>query len=567
VTTPTLPESHAVRQRSPFWPARHPTELAVPACTIWDNLVVSAARFPDKPAFIFLGRTLSYRELLQQAELLAGWLHGAGVRHGSRVVIFMQNCPQWVIGFHAAMRLGAVVVPVNPMNQVAELKYVFEDAGVSAAICSAELAATVAAARSTVTCSSTMPVVVASYSGALPDDPAAIEPTVPTVMRDWLLADFPLPASFVSWCDAMRSEANVPVVTTVPDNLAVLPYTSGTTAMPKGCMHSHKTLMPNVVGIGQWGHTSAESVWLGVAPLFHITGMMGSMLTPIFGGGTVVLMPRWNRELAGALIGRHRVTEWILIPTMLIDLLGSPNAERFDLSSLRFVNGGGAPMPEAVAKELKARLGLELVEGYGLTETAAPTHCNPVDRVKPQCLGIPVFGTEARVIDVDTGLEVPTGETGEIVVRGPQLFLGYWKQPQATEAAFIKLDGRRFFRTGDLGRRDEDGYFFLSDRLKRMINASGFKVWPSEVELMLFSHPAVQEACVIAAIDPYRGETVKAVIVPRTGMQPSADEIIAWARTQMSTYKVPRIVEFVTALPKSGSGKVMWRSLQDAERP
>jgi fatty-acyl-CoA synthase len=301
--------------------------------------------------------------------------------------------------------------------------------------------------------------------------------------------------------------------------------------------------------------------------MFHITGMVSVMHTSIYVAATLVMMPRWDRDLAGRLISAWRVTTWTNIPTMVIDLLASPDFGKYDLSSLVHIGGGGAAMPQAVAQRLLDLFGLRYVEGYGLTETAAPTHSNPPDNPKQQCLGIPFMSTDARVIDPETLQEMPIGEQGEIVVSGPEIFKGYWKRPEATEAAFIEFEGRKFFRTGDLGRMDEDGYFFLTDRLKRMINASGFKVWPAEVEALMFRHPAIQEACVISAKDAYRGETVKAVVVLRPAYRGtlSTEDIVAWCRENMAVYKVPRIVQFADALPKSGSGKVMWRSLQEAE--
>jgi fatty-acyl-CoA synthase len=221
---------------------------------------------------------------------------------------------------------------------------------------------------------------------------------------------------------------------------------------------------------------------------------------------------------------------------------------------------------DRLAGRLIDEFGLTFAEGYGLTETAAPSHSNPPERAKLQCLGIPYFGVDSRVVDPVTLQEVPVGETGEIVIHGPMVFKGYWRHPEATKAAFIDIDGKTFFRSGDLGRVDDEGYFFMTDRLKRMINASGFKVWPSEVELLLFKCPLVQEACIIAAKDEYRGETVKAVVVLRSEAKDAkAQDIIDLAREHMAAYKVPRIVEFVESLPKSGSGKVMWRLLQDQE--
>jgi len=221
-----------------------------------------------------------------------------------------------------------------------------------------------------------------------------------------------------------------------------------------------------------------------------------------------------------------------------------------------------------VAQRLWEQYGLRFAEGYGLTETAAPSHSNPYDATKQQCLGVPFMSCDARVIDPITLKEVPQGEQGEIIMSGPQVFQGYWKRPDATEQAFIELDGKRFFRSGDLGRMDEQGYFFITDRLKRMINASGFKVWPAEVEALMFKHPAIQEACIISTRDAYRGETVKAVVVLRPAAKgnTSEEDIISWCRDNMAAYKYPRVVQFVDTLPKSGSGKVMWRALQEAEQ-
>jgi fatty-acyl-CoA synthase len=325
--------------------------------------------------------------------------------------------------------------------------------------------------------------------------------------------------------------------------------------------------MHNAVASATWANATAESVTLLVVPMFHITGMVSAMHAGIYAGSTLVMMPRWDRDLAGRLISAWKVTTWTNIPTMVIDLLGSPRFDSYDLSSLVHIGGGGAAMPQAVAQRLLDQFGLRYVEGYGLTETAAPSHSNPPDNPKQQCLGIPFMSTDARVVDPETLREMAVGEQGEIIIRGPEVFNGYWKRPEATEAAFVDFEGRKFFRSGDLGRMDEDGYFFITDRLKRMINASGFKVWPAEVEALMFRHPAIQEACIISARDSYRGETVKAVVVLRAAYKDKVDaaEILAWCRDNMAVYKAPRIVQFVDALPKSGSGKVMWRSLQEAE--
>ena len=550
-----------------IWPRRLPRRLELPATSLWFNLEVSARRWPDKPAYLFFGRAMSFAALHAQAEALAGWLQAQGLQRGERVAVFLQNCPQYAVAVYAVLRADAVVVPVNPMNRADEFGHCITDPGARFVITSADLAAIVHEADQRLPPAQRLQrIVVTRYAEAMPEG-ALDEAEAPSeAVLAWLHSDPPLPPGAVRWADALSAGHTPSAHTAGPEDLALLPYTSGTTGLPKGCMHTHATLMANAVG-GAWGWAGPEAVSLGVVPMFHITGMMYSVFGSVYLGSTVVLMPRWDRELAGRLFSRHGVTHWTCIPTMIIDLFGSPNYKRFDLSSLRCLSGGGAAMPHAVAERLQQEFGLTFAEGYGLTETAAPSHANPPERAKLQCLGIPIYGVDSRIVDPDTLAELPPGQTGEIVTHGPMVFKGYWGHPEATKAAFIELDGKAFFRTGDLGHMDEEGYFFITDRLKRMINASGYKVWPSEVELMLFKCPRVQEACVIGVKDAYRGETVKAVIVLRAEAQgrTSGQDIIDWAHEHMAAYKVPRLVQFVEALPKSGAGKVMWRLLQEKE--
>ena len=561
----------ANRPHLKHWPRRLPLSLEVPETTLWFNLEVSAARYPRKAALVFFGRALSYADLKAQAERMAGWLQAQGVGKGERVALYLQNCPQYVVAFYAVMRLGAVVVPVNPMNRVEEFGHYITDPDTRLVICSAEGAAVVQQANAALPAAQQLKaILVTRYADALPEV-IAPELAPGPALESWLRADPPLPEGptpVTRWVDALAAGlAPDGPPPGQPDDLALLPYTSGTTGLPKGCMHTHRTLMPNAVGGGLWSHAGAETVSLGVVPMFHITGMMYGVLGSVMGGSTVVVMPRWDRELAGRLISHHRVTHWTCIPTMIIDLFASPNVKSFDLTSLKYLSGGGAAMPQAVAERLRDEFGLTFAEGYGLTETAAPSHTNPPERAKLQCLGMPIFGVDSRVVDPETLQEMPVGEVGEIVTHGPMVFQGYWKHPEATRAAFVTIEGKAFFKTGDLGRMDEEGYFFITDRLKRMINASGYKVWPSEVELLLYRHPAVAEACVISAPDAYRGETVKAVVVLRPDAvgKTTEAEIVAWAHEHMAAYKAPRIVQFADALPKSGSGKVMWRLLQEKE--
>jgi fatty-acyl-CoA synthase len=560
-----------MRAHYQHWPARVPHHITPPATTLWDNLAFSAKRFPHKTALQFLGGALSYQQLTHQAERIAAWLHAHGVQKGDRVLLDMQNCPQLVAAHFGILRANAVVVPVNPMNRAKELEHYITDAQARIAITTADVAADMAAASDALpTGEGLQHVLVTHYSDAF--DPALqAQEGWPAAWQAWLTQRIELPVfkggQSHDWTQVLANTLALPPLTVTPSDLAILPYTSGTTGLPKGCMHPHSSVMHNAVCGAIWNNGSHENIGLCVVPMFHITGLVTVMHCGVYLGASVVLMPRWDRDYAGALISRHRVTHWTNIPTMVIDLLGSPKFDQYDLSSLVVIGGGGAAMPQAVAQRLWELYGLRYLEGYGLTETAAPSHGNPPDAPKQQCLGIPIIGVDARVINPETLQEVATGEQGEIIMRGPQIFNGYWRRPDATEQAFMQLDGERYFRSGDLGHVDEQGYFFITDRLKRMINASGFKVWPAEVEALMFRHPAIQEACIIASKDAYRGETVKAVVVLKEShrTQVTEEDILAWCRDNMAVYKAPRLVAFVDALPKSGSGKVMWRSLQEAE--
>ena len=554
-----------------FWPKRVPRRITPPATSLWHNLAITALRYPDKTALVFFGTVTTYRELHRQAESLAATLQSLGVNKGDRVLLDMQNCPQLVVAHWAILRADAVVVPVNPMNRAEELKHYIADPDARVALTTSDLAGDLARASNGLPAGVGLAHLIVAHFGDAFDPDVQGDNAPPAAWREWLTTRHPLPelhgGTAHDWNAALAIEEQATPHRSGPQDLAILPYTSGTTGLPKGCMHLHASVMHQVAAAALIGAGSPENISLAVVPMFHATGMISVMHSCVYVGAAMVIMPRWDRDLAGRLISTWRVTNWGNIPTMVIDLLASPHFERYDLSSLVQIGGGGAAMPQAVAQRLFDHYGLRYAEGYGLTETAAPSHFNPADATKQQCLGIPYMGTEARVVDPDTLQEMPVGEQGEILICGPQVFKGYWKQPEATAAAFVELDGKRFFRSGDLGRVDEDGYFFMTDRLKRMINASGFKVWPAEVETLMFRHPAIQEACVVSTQDSYRGESVKAVVVLRPAYcgKVSEQDIIGWCHDNMAVYKAPRTVQFVDALPKSGSGKVMWRLLQDAE--
>ncbi len=542
-----------------FWPKGLPTEITTPATNVFYNAEVAAARYPDKPFIVFYGTSLTYSSFQEHAERLAGYLQQeCGVQKGDRVLLIQQNSPQFIIGYYAILRANAIVVPINPMSVTKELEHYVNDSGAKVAIVAQEVFPQIEPLIG----GELHRVIVGAYGDYVTEPTDLRLPEAVAAPRQALTA-----AGVTSWIDALDKKLRPGPLTMGPDDLCVIPYSSGTTGRPKGCMLTHRNVMHTLVTNSIWFEANPESRQLVVLPFFHVTSMQGGMNAPIYQGSTIILMSRWDREVAAELIQRFRPTSWTAIATMVIDFLANPRAGEYDLSSLTRVSGGGAAMPAAVGERLQQLVGSPYVEGYGLTETIAPTHINPPDRAKRQCLGVPIFNTDSRVIDPETLRELPAGQVGEIVTHGPQIFRGYWRNEEATKAAFLELDGKQFFRTGDLGYVDEEGYFFLVDRLKRMINASGFKVWPAEIEAQMYQHPAVQEACVIAAKDAHRGETVKAVIVlrPTHKGQVSESDIIEWTRQNMAAYKHPRIVEFVDALPKSATGKVQWRVLQEAE--
>jgi fatty-acyl-CoA synthase len=464
-----------------------------------------------------------------------------------------------VISYYAILRADAVVVPINPMNRAAELEHYIADTGAEVCRAGQELTEYVTPLLGKTDLEQ---IVVASYNTYIKPDTDLNLPA--EVASPAWSGDAP---GVVSWESAMAASLSPQAYTAGPEDLAVIPYSSGTTGAPKGCMHTHRSVMATAVHRVFWNLSTSDSVQLATLPFFHVTGMTGSMNGPIFAGSTAVIMTRWDRTTALRLIERYKVTAWTNIVTMAVDFLSNPDIGKYDLSSLKMIGGGGAAMPGAVAEKLKRLTGLNYIEGYGLSETMAATHINPNAKPKAQCLGIPVFDVDSRIIDVDTREEKGPGETGEIVSCGPQVTIGYWNRPAETDAAFVEIDGKRFFRTGDLAYYDEEGYFFMVDRLKRMINASGFKVWPSEVEAMMYRHPAIHELCIVSAPDPKRGETVKAciVLIPEAEGSTSVEDITNWCKEQMAVYKVPTIVEFVSALPKSPTGKLMWRALQEEE--
>lgn len=542
------------------WPKGLPRHLSIPATNLYANVEIAARRFPDKTFLVFYGARLSFGQLQRQCEAIAGFLQQrCGLRPGDRVLLDMQNSPQFVLAYYGVLRAGGVVVPVNPMNLSEELAHYVADSGARVAFCGQEL---LDRAQPLLGRGLRHLIVAALGDYAAGDSPIPLPPLLTEPAR-------PLRGQgLVAWQDMLRASLEASPLLSGPDDLAVMPYTSGTTGRPKGCMHTHRNVMSTAVAGAEWVRMPSDNTGLAVLPFFHVTGMQMSLNAALYRTNTVVLLPRWDRDAAAQAVQHWGIGSWHAISTMVVDFLTNPRVADYDLSSVWNMGGGGAAMPDAVAARLQELCGIEYMEGYGMTETMAPTHINPPGRCKRQCLGIPIFDTEARVVDPQSLRELAVGEVGEILVSGPQVMQGYWGQPQASAEAFVELDGRRFLRTGDLGRVDEDGYFFMVDRLKRMINASGYKVWPAEVETLMYQHPDIVEACVVGTPDAHRGETVKAFVVlrPEARGKVGEQQIVDWAHACMAAYKSPRVIEFVDALPKSGTGKVMWRALQERER-
>ncbi|MFT0549004.1 long-chain-fatty-acid--CoA ligase [Allopusillimonas ginsengisoli] len=539
------------------WPREFSRSLSFPQTHLYRNVEVSALRYPDKPFLVYYDTKITFAQFKRDVDAMAGYLQTrVGVRKGDRVLLVMQNSPQFAVAYYAVLRADAIVVPVNPMCRTEELRHYLKDTGADTAFIAQDLYASLRPLLQ----EGLAHVVVASYCDYLR------QPT-----------DLPLPdfvaeprrqfddAGVTGWAEAMAYQCQPEPLQGQMHDVCVMPYTSGTTGRPMGCMHTHASTMHPMVATALWHHTHQDTVYLASLPFFHVTGMQSGMNCPLYLGATSVVFSRWDRDIISTCIERYQISRLPMITAMVVEFMSNPKLGQYDLSSVRRISGGGAAMPEAVSLQLKQNFGLDYIEGYGMTETMAPTHSNPLHRPKPQCLGIPIFDTIARIIDPDTQREVQLGQVGEIIVNGPQLMQGYWRNAAATEAAFMEFEGKRFLRTGDLGRQDEDGYYFMVDRLKRMINASGFKVWPAEVELLMYGHQAISECCVIGVPDEKRGETVKAFVILRAGFEDtlSEEQLIAWCKENMAAYKAPRHVQFVQTLPRTASGKIRWKTLMD----
>ncbi len=534
------------------WPKNLPYSLPASPDSVYKNLVNSAKNCPSTVAIKFYGKDLTFSDIYKEAQLIAGYLFQiASIKENDRVALYMQNSPQFVIAYYAILAANAVIVPINPMCKSTELAHIVNDSQSKAIIFGDELYNEIINARLKIGEDQLLAATYYDYTGKCPDIeiPASLTTQRPT-------------PTCSSWRNALELNLSAPDHNRTPDDWCIIPYSSGTTGQPKGCLHTHKSVNATIFAYPRWVGVKNGSQVLATLPLCHVTGMQHSMNLPILTASTIHLMTRWNAQAAAQIIANEKIQHWRSITTTMIDFLSLKNIEKYDLSSLEAIGGGGAQMPESVAERMEKLIGLDYIEAYGLTETMAPIHINPVNSPRRQCLGIPIFDVDTRIIKPQSCHELGPNEIGEIVTSAPQVFDGYWQNEEATNNAFVSLNGKDFFRTGDIGYYDDDGYFYFVDRLKRMINVSGLKVWPAEVEAILHSHPAISEACIVGDPDPRTGERVRAVVVLVDPLEVLTEgSFIDWCGENMANYKIPKKLDIRKELPRGTAGKVLWKNL------
>jgi long-chain acyl-CoA synthetase len=520
--------SVAARPWHAVWPAHVPRSLDYPRVPAWWILERNVARFGSRTAVRELdpdtlgeGRVLSYEELFRAARGVAAGLRARGLGRGDRVGLCLPNSAELVLGYYATWLAGGAVAPANPLCHERELEAQLADAG---------------------------PALVVGGRGSRVERVAA---------------RLGLPFLDVEAFRALESLPPAAPADGGPDDLAVLLYTGGTTGSPKGAMLTHRNIVANTIQFAGWyAFEPGDETAVSAIPMYHSGGMSGVMNVPLYAAATLLVFSRFSASGVARAVGRYLATRLFGVPTMFVALLGDAEGRRADYSSLRACRTNAAPLPPAVKAAFDDLVGREvLVEGYGLTETSPLTHANPPGRARAGSIGVPLPDTDARIVDLETGAEAAPGASGELLVRGPQVMRGYWRRPEETALALVE----GWFRTGDVAVMDEDGYFRIVDRLKDVINTAGFKVWPREVEDVLYAHPAVRLAAVLGIPDPYRGEAVKACVVlrPEHRGRVTAGEIVEFCRSRLTPYKVPRLVEFRAELPLTATGKLLRRALRE----
>ncbi len=549
-----------------------PHSLDYPKISLQQTLFDSARRFGSRPALhlilryvgpFSIGVRMTYRELANQVNRFAAALAALGVKQGDRVGLLLPNLPQFVIAFYGSLTAGAIVVNANPQYKARELEQQFGDAGVETVILLSPFLARMREAQPKT-------VVKRVIVTDLPDYvPAPLNGWVRRALRrEGLLVDVPASEDvyhFRRLLDAHREEP--PKVEVSPDDVALLQYTGGTTGIPKAAMLTHHNAVTNAIQMRRWITTLEEGRErvMGAIPYFHAYGMTVSMSMGIYSAAELVLLanPRPVDRVLQA-IHREGVTIYPGIPSMYAGIINHPSVSKYNLKSVKVCISGAAPLPMDVQLKFGEITGGRLVEGYGLTEAAPVTHCNPINgERRAGSIGLPLPDVDAKIMDYEKLVEQPVGLDGELWLRGPQVMKGYWRHPDET-ANVITEDG--WLRTGDIARVDADGYFYIVDRLKDIIISSGLNIVPHEVEEVLLEHPHVQEAVVAGIPDPQRGETVKAFVVLKAGTEATADELIAFCRERLAAFKVPRYVEFRAELPKTTVGKLLRRVLVEEEK-
>jgi long-chain acyl-CoA synthetase len=546
------------------YPPEIPHHLEYPNKTLPDYLRETAARFGGHGAIYFLGKTLTFREVYEQALTLANYLKQIGLQKGDRVSIMLPNCPQAVISYYGVLFAGGIVVQTNPLYTEHELEYQLNDSGATVLITLDMLYPKAAKAKAK---TNVKHLIITSIKDYLPTVKKWLYPLMqrkqqPVMVKVEERSDQHLFSKIMLQRDI--TEPNVKI--NPAEDVALLQYTGGTTGVPKAAMLTHRNLIANTLMCVHWMYRcdkGTESI-LGILPFFHVYGMTTVMNLAIVQAYKMILLPKFDVEATLKTIEKLRPTMFPGAPTMYIALLNHPDLARYDLSSIKVCISGSAPLPVEVQEKFEKVTGGKLIEGYGLTEASPVTHSNFVwdgERVKGS-IGVPWPDTEAKIISLETGEEAKVNEIGELVVRGPQVMKGYWNQPHETEN--VLRDG--WLYTGDVGYMDERGYFYIVDRKKDMIIASGYNIYPREVEEVLYQHPKVQEAVVVGVPDEYRGETVKAFVVLKQGEQCTGEELDQFMRSRLAAYKVPRIYEFRAELPKTAVGKILRRALLEEER-
>ena len=540
-----------------YWPAGvDESTIRIPNEQLGFFLKRQTRKAPNKAAIVFYGRTVTFSELDEASDRIAGWLRVRGVKPDDRVAIYMENCPQFAIAYYGVLKAGGINVCLNPMHKPAELLHEFVDSGARILVTSDQNYPAVENIRAQAGLES---VVVTSYGDFIPEHPALpVPPAFAQPMRQ-----FPATDNFLT---LLRT---APVLQhpepRSANDTALLQYTSGTTGTPKGAELTHGNLVANCELVRVFMDIRETDVQLSVLPWFHITGMECQMNLMAYTGSTLVSLGRFDLETALRAVQQYRCTVTTLIATINTAIVSFPRTRDYDLSSLRGCFSGGAPVPATIAGRWEEVTGHKLIEGYGLSETAAPTHLNPRQRPKYGTVGVPLPFVDAKVVSLEDEVsEMPPGQSGEVLVRGPMVMKGYWRNPEATAQAL--RDG--WLYTGDIGRIDEEGYFIIEERKKDMLKASGFSVFPAEVESIMYRHPAIAEVGVVGVPDPYRGEDIFAFVVLKPGARGTVteDQIVAWCHDEMAVYKSPRRVRFVDALPKTASGKILKRLLREEAR-